>query len=537
MKRAALYARVSTDIQKDEGTIETQIYELKTAIVNDGHTLMADCIYQDEGWSGAFLERPDLDRLRQDAKDHKFDIVYVYDRGRLSRRFIYQEIVIEELAGHQVEFKSLHDVNGTSPEELLMGKITGIFAEYERVKIAERFRLGKLNKVRNGDLLGYTPPYGYDYIPVSGQGIGKKNGQFVINEQEAEVVRMIYHWVGVEGISLREVIRRLYDMGIPPKKQKRPNWTKGPISRLLINESYIGKHYYYKKESVLPKNPKAATVKKYTHKHTNKTSRRDRDRSEWLMVKVPRIIDDELFNKVQRQLRLNAKHNPRNKKHQYLFSGLIYCKCGERRVGDGPDGKKYYRCTARIHSFPLPNRCRLGGVNVNVMDAVAWEKIKALLSDPELVRQQIERYTSKQMKSLQNGPDAAQIQQNLKALDAEERRYAKMYGQAMMSADVYKDQMKSVIERRQALQSLLAKPVDSKVQKLQNLEPEKLVAPFTEMLENLSFEQRLFTVRKIIDKVIATKEEVILCGNLPISPIIQHGKAEHESINRHRRPA
>ena len=141
------------------------------------------------------------------------------------------------------------------------------------------------------------------------------------------------------------------------------------------------------------------------------------------------------------------------------------------------------------------------------------------------------------MKSLQNGPDAAQIQQNLKALDAEERRYAKMYGQAMMSADVYKDQMKSVIERRQALQSLLAKPVDSKVQKLQNLEPEKLVAPFTEMLENLSFEQRLFTVRKIIDKVIATKEEVILCGNLPISPIIQHGKAEHESINRHRRPA
>jgi len=537
MKRAALYARVSTEIQKDEGTISAQINEVKVAIRKDGDILLEDCIYKDEGWSGAFLERPELDRLRQDAKEGKFDIIYVYDRGRLARKFVYQELVIEELASHKVAFKSLHDVNGETIEDHFMGGVMGMFHEYERMKITERFRMGKLNKVRSGNLLGYMPPYGYDYIPVSGQGLSKKNGQFIINEQEAEVVRMIYQWVGVEGASLREVIKRLYELKIPPRKQKRENWTKGPVSRLLTNETYIGKHYYYKKEAVVPKNPSGRSASKYTHRHTNKTSRRERDKSEWLMVKVPRIIEDDLFEKVQKQLKLNAKHNPRNKKHQYLFSGLIYCACGERRVGDGPDGKKYYRCTARLHSFPLPARCRAGGVNVSVLDTVAWGKLSALLSDPELVKKQIERYTATQIKALQNGPTVAQIRQSLRALDDEERRYARMYGQGMMSADVYKEQMASVIKRRQEADFFFSKPVDDQVAKLQKINPQDLIEPFAKFLDDIPFEQRLFTVRKIIDKVVATKEEVILCGNIPISPIIQHEKVKHEPVYRHRRPA
>ena len=132
------------------------------------------------------------------------------------------------------------------------------------------------------------------------------------------------------------------NLGIPPKKQKRPNWTKGPVSRLLINETYTGKHYYYKKEAIIPKNPMASSTKRYKQRHTNKTSRKPRDRSEWLLVKAPRIIDDDLFERAQKQLALNSKYNPRNKVHPYLLSGLIYCACGERRVGDGPAKAKVW---------------------------------------------------------------------------------------------------------------------------------------------------------------------------------------------------
>ncbi|HUB94080.1 MAG TPA: recombinase family protein [Verrucomicrobiae bacterium] len=219
MLRAAIYARVSTELQKDEETVQTQLYETKKAIEDDGNSLLADCEYVDEGWSGAILERPQLDLLRQDACEKKFDIVYSLDMGRLARKFVHQEIVIEELRGFDIQFKSLHDINGETPEEQLMGNVMGIFHEYERVKIAERFRLGKLNKVRSGKLLGYEPPYGYDYIPIKGKGREKINGYFVVNEEEAHVVKMIFEWIGIECISIKEVIRRLYDLGIPPKSR------------------------------------------------------------------------------------------------------------------------------------------------------------------------------------------------------------------------------------------------------------------------------------------------------------------------------
>lgn len=524
MKRAALYARVSTDNQKDEQTIETQLHEIREAIKADGCLLIEDCVYKDEGWSGAFLERPALDQLRQDAKLNKFDIVYVFDRGRLSRKFVYQEIVIEELGHSGVGFKSLHDVNGTTPEEQLMGSVMGVFHEYERVKIAERFRLGKLNKVRGGNLLGYNPPYGYSYIPVKGKGVNKQNGYFEINEQEAKVVRMMFEWVGIEGISLREVIRRLYELEIPPKKGKRASWTKGPVSRLLTNETYVGRHYYYKLEAVLPQNPQAKSTQKYKHRHTNKTSRKVRDKEEWLMVKVPVIVDEALFDKVQKQIKLNAKFAQRNKRHKYLFGGLVWCPCGAKRVGDGPDGKKYYRCTDRLHNFPLPTVCKEAGVNVTVLDAAGWEKICDLLTNPDLIKQQVQRYADKKIDMAQDTASSNDVKQNLKLLEEEERRYAKMYGQTLMSEEVYQEQIKSVRKRREELLKLQSEPVEDKLSQFQNMDLDHLAKGFNEFMAKLPFEGKLFTVRKIVDKVIATKEEVTISGFIPTMESIASGK-------------
>jgi len=532
MKRAALYARVSTELQKDEQTIQNQLGEIRRAIESDGCALLEDCVYKDDGWSGALLERPDLDRLRQDAKDEKFDIVYVYDRGRLARKFVYQEIIIEEFTKHGVEFKSLHDVNGKSPEEQLMGSVMGVFHEYERVKIAERFRIGKLTKVRGGELLGYQPLYGYDYTPIEKDGHRRvRNGFFSINEEEAAVVRMVYEWVGIECVSLREVIRRLYQMGIPPRKQKRPTWTKGPVSRLLQNETYTGRHHYYKREAVVPKNPMAKTVVKYRQRHSEKTSRRVRDKSEWLMVKVPRIVEDDLFEKVQAQLKLNSKYSPRNKRHPYLLTGLIYCSCGERRVGDGPDGKKYYRCTARLHSFPIEARCRLGGINVDVVDALCWERLAALLSDPKLIDMQIKRYLRKRLRDIQNGPDEVQIRQNLKALDDEERRYAKMYGQTMMSDDVYKERISNVKERRNGLKKLKVQN-DEVAAKINQIDPQALTTTFRSLLTDMEFKDKQFVTRKITDRIVATKEEVTIHGFLPILDIPTDRKVKLSAIYR-----
>lgn len=515
MLRAALYARVSTELQKDEETVQNQLSEIRTAITDDGNTLIESCEYIDEGWSGAILERPSLDNMRADAREKKFDILYVYDKGRLARKYVYQEIVIEELTNLEIQFKSLHDINGISAEEKLMGGVMGIFHEYERMKISERFRIGKLNKVRSGKLLGYQAAYGYDYIPIKGKGHDKINGKFVINEEEAKVVKMIFEWIGVECISIKEVIRRLYDMGIPPKKQKRDAWTNGPLHRMLKNETYIGTHYYYKSESVMTKNPMAKTQKKYQHRHTMKGSRKTRPRTDWLAVEVPRIISDELFQKAQAQIKSNGKHSQRFKKNPYLFGGLITCPCGATRTGEGQNGHFYYRCTDRLLKFPKPRSCFEAGVNVQVLDTVGWAKLCELMTDPALLQQQLDRYAEEKKLLAGQSPKKDELKMQLKAVEQEERRYVKAWGKGTMSETVYTDQMNSVARRRKELTDLLNKPEANKLAQLREIDLETSVEPFKQYLSNLGYEDKLFTVRKIVDKIIATKETVRICGKIP----------------------
>lgn len=515
MLRAALYARVSTELQKDEKTVENQLAEILPEIKKDGNSLLEGCQYIDEGWSGAILERPDLDRLRSDARDKKFDILYVYDRGRLARKFVYQEIVIEELKGLDLQFKSLHDINGETPEEVLMGRVMGVFHEYERMKITERFRIGKLNKVRSGKLLGYQAPYGYDYIPIKGKGLDKINGKFVINEEEAKVVKMIFEWIGVECVSIKEVIRRLYDLGISPKKQKRDTWTNGPLHRMVKNETYIGRHQYYKSESVITKNPTAKTQKKYQNRHSIKGSRKSRPRDEWIEVEVPRIISDELFQKANAQIKSNGKLSQRFKKNPYLFGGLISCPCGATRTGEGQNGHFYYRCTDRLLKFPKPRTCFEAGVNVQVLDTVGWSKLCELMTDPTLLQQQLDRYAEEKKLLAGQSPKKDELRMQLKALEQEERRYVKAWGKATMSENVYTDQMNSVARRRKELPDLLNKPEADKLAQLREIDLETSVEPFKQYLSNLGYEDKLFTVRKIVDKIIATKEIVKICGKIP----------------------
>src|SRR4051812_12116729 len=116
MKRAALYARVSTDGQREEATIKSQIEEIRQQIKRDENAVAAECEYVDDGYTGAILNRPALDRLRDAARQGHFEVLYVYDRGRLSRKFAHQELLIDELQESGVEFITLHDAKAETPE-------------------------------------------------------------------------------------------------------------------------------------------------------------------------------------------------------------------------------------------------------------------------------------------------------------------------------------------------------------------------------------------------------------------------------------
>lgn len=214
---AGLYARVSTGRQEQEETIDSQIEEIKLRIESDGNLLSPENIYIDDGWTGEMLQRPGLDAMRDAAMAGAFQILYVYDRGRLSRVFAYQEIIIEELLDKDIQFVTLHDVQAQTAEERVLQAMQGVFHEYERVKIAERMRRGKHYKAKAGIIINGDALYGYRYIRKT----ETEPARYEINEDEARVVLMIFQWVGVEGISLREVIKRLYEMKITPISNTR----------------------------------------------------------------------------------------------------------------------------------------------------------------------------------------------------------------------------------------------------------------------------------------------------------------------------
>lgn len=176
MNIAALYARVSTAGQEKEQTIDSQIAEIVSKAKSDGAIIRDDLKFMDEGWSGELLARPALDELRDAVKNKAFQTLYIYDLGRLSRNFLNQLILKKELTEAGIQIISLHDINGENPESLLAQNVMGLFHDYERIKIAERFRRGKLYKAKSGILFGWLAPYGYKYI----KGKDKCTGYFKV---------------------------------------------------------------------------------------------------------------------------------------------------------------------------------------------------------------------------------------------------------------------------------------------------------------------------------------------------------------------
>lgn len=514
MKRVAYYARVSTARQEQEATIESQITEIEKRIKDDGHILSPQLKFKDDGWSGGFLARPSLDKLRDAAKNKEFDTLYVYDRGRLARDYVCQEIVLMELRDLEVGFISLHDIDATTPEQEVMQKMQGVFHDYERIKIAERMRRGKLGKTRDGALLGYNPLYGYDYVAKISR---KENGYFKINEDEAKVVRMIFDWVGNQEYSLRAVLKRLYELKIYPKKHKREFWTKGPILRLLKETSYIGKHYYNKTEAVLPPHPKELNGK---YKKIKKSSRRIRPKDEWILYeKCPVIVDKEVFCKVQKQLELNKKYARRNKKNSYLLSGLVKCTCGITRVGQKGGDHLYYRCADRIYNYPLPKRCEQGSINVEVLDDLVWKNVLKLASSEDLLREKAEKWLNNRQISNKVGDTEDESRKNETAkFDEEEGKYLQAFGMGLVSVDVLKKQMSDLKNRRRMASAEVVeqKSVLNQTDFLSGLDIGELCRNVLVRFSKWDFSQKEQILRKIVDKIIASQNLAIVQGHIPV---------------------
>ena len=324
--KAAIYARVSTERQEREQTIESQLTLLKAWAAAQGHELPDDHIYTDEGYSGSRLDRPGLDRLRDAASEAAFQVVAVLTPDRLARKYAYQVLLLEELgrAGCQVVFVQ-HPLSDDPNDQLLL-QIQGAIAEYERALLGERFRRGKLQKARSGQIVAGKAPYGYRYVHKQ----ESVPGHLLIDEAEAELVRLLYRWLTDEQMTIRQILKRLNFGPWYPRSGKHP-WSPSVVHHILADPIYTGTAYANRYRYVPAKKPRAPRGPR-----TGENSCRQlKPREEWIPIPVPAIIDEATYERAQAQLERNARLSFRhNTKHSYLLRCLLTCgTCGLAMFG------------------------------------------------------------------------------------------------------------------------------------------------------------------------------------------------------------
>ena len=397
--RVALYARVSSEQQTAQRTIASQVTALEAKIVEDGLHLEPDHRFIDEGYSGATLVRPALERLRDRVAAGAVDRVYVHSPDRLARRYAYQVLLIDEFRRLGIEILFLNRAIGLSPEDDLLLQVQGMVAEYERAKILERSRRGKRHAAHHGRISVLSgAPYGYRYI---GKHEGGGVARYAIDEAEAPAVRLMFQWIGHERLSIGEVCRRLQQRGYLTRSGKSA-WDRTTVWGILKNPAYIGTAAFGKTR-IGARRERLRPVRGGAEQPRWSYGTYDVPETEWLRMPVPALIENELFAAVQEQLAENRRRNRQNRRGQrYLLQGLLVCRrCGYADYGKAispraANGKRrdyaYYRCCGSdAYRFGGQRLCANPQLRTDRTDAAVWQEVQRLLHNPDLIAAEDER--------------------------------------------------------------------------------------------------------------------------------------------------
>ena len=388
MKRVGLYARVSPGRQEQEMTIESQVAAIEAHVSAMGAALDPEHRYIDNGWTSDSLLRPGLEALRDAVALGSLDCIVLYDPDRLSRRFVDQQVVLEEIERKHVEVIFVMGGTARTDEERLALQMRGVFAEFERAKIRERTRRGRLYRARAGAPPGWpNPPYGLRLL----RGQKPQPATVVVEACEAAVVHQMFEWVGFERLRLRQLSQRLEQRGIQPRSGKR--WATSTLLSILRNPLYTGQAHHQKYERIEPKQPRT----RGRFRRRRKTSSRKRPEQEWIGVRVPAIVDQALFDRVQQVLVDNRRQTAGQVTHPYLLRGLLFCSaCGRSMWGrcvrfGTPRERRYYGCNAQGQRTPRgDHRCPSRPVRADDVEQVVWEDLARWLQEPEQLAAQLE---------------------------------------------------------------------------------------------------------------------------------------------------
>jgi len=522
--RVALYARVSSDKQGQEATIDSQLSMLRERIKADGYQVEPALCFVDDGVSGTTLVRPGLERLRDQAAAGAVDRLYILAPDRLARRHAHQMVLVEELQACRVAVVFVNRPLGTTPEDQLLLQVQGVIAEYERAKILERTRRGRLHAARLGQVSVLAQaPYGFRY---QDKHSGGGRAAYEVVEEEARVVRQIFAWLGQDGCSLREVARRLEKLGVLTRRGLS-RWNPATIRQMVKNPAYRGQAAYGKtqlgeRQRLRPKRGQPQVPRRLLVPKQRPVSAR-------IPIPVPAVVDADLFALVQERLEENrCRLRQRQTGPSHFLQGLAVCGvCGYAIYGINRYGRgkvrSYYRCFGRDGSrFSGQSRCTNCPQPTQDLDAVVWNDICLLLCEPGRLREEFERR--------QQNPYADQAQNDrlrvaIVKVKQSISRLIDAYTAGFVEASDFEPRITRLKERLAKLNGEL----NGLVQEVQHKEELRLVfgrfEDFAEQInENLAaadWKHRREILRALVKRVEVVNETINIVYKVPDHPFVK----------------
>jgi site-specific DNA recombinase len=564
-KRAILYARVSTDEQARSGySLAQQMEALREYATREGYEVVEEVL--DPGQSGASLERPGMDRVRDLVATGRVSVVLAQDRDRFAREPAYHYLLRREFEEHGTRIRALNDHGDDSLEGELTDGILDQLAKFQRAQIARNSRRGKLRKAREGKIVAnHSVDYGFMYNAA-------RDG-YEVDEGAMPVIRHIFRMVGSEGCSLRKVKQRFEAEGLPTPTGKK-YWSKTFIREVIKDDVYRPHSFEEIKALVAPEvaarldsdksygiwwfNRQRHTFKQVAENtlegkvYRKKKKAIDKPRNEWIAVPVPDAgISRELVDTARVSIKDNRRPSSAGRKFWELSGGILRCGgCGTVMATNNvpSHGRKllfYYRCAKRLGEGKDVCSQRKN-YRADKVEPQVWELVSSIMKDPEQLRDDLERMIDQERKGLHRDPDreAKGWAERLAAADRMRSGYQDLAAKGLMTFEELEEKLRGLEETRKTAEREL-EALRSRRERIEELERDKdaLLESYAgmvpEALGSLSPEERHQVYKMLRLNVIAYVDRTlevngVFAGDLSVSNA-ETGSPSPASPTRRRR--
>ena len=538
MTSAAIYARVSSKQQAKDHTIGSQLAALRAHAADSGVEVPEEWVFCDEGHSGATLVRPALEALRDLAAQGCLDVVLCYSPDRLAASSPDQALLIEELArcGTRVEF--VNGPRGDSPEDQLLVQFQGMFAEYEKAQLMERYRRGKAYRARTGSVNVLSgAPFGYRYVRKTAESAAR----YEIIAHEAALVAELFRRYADDGATIADLARWLGSQGIPTRTGKH-RWDRSVIWGMLRNPAYAGTAVFGKTMAV----HEPAGLNRVARLQGRSTPRAvktvDRPREEWTQIPVPAIVDQDTFVRVQQRLADNKRFATRGSKVPSLLQGLAACAaCGYgyyrgRTTTTAGNKIYYYRCLGSDnYRYESGRVCQNKPVRADYLDQVVWDHITGLLAGPALIRTEIARRLEQARTSDPVTRQRTQIELALAKVATSITAMIEAFSEQLVTIDELRAKMPQLRAREASLRGQLdaldaqAADRDACLKLADDLEG--FLARLRGSAATAATEDRRRVLRLLVKDVLIGPEKITIRHRIPVRERAASGGGRHDTTD------